>query len=83
MLRSAAMADGIADAINGRQVLDFQTASFDALQQKKPVRKVRVDQNVQVRELNQKRSMANPGDCDLTMRKFWKLRPETFARAFR
>ena len=51
--------------INRRQVLDFQTGALDAFEEEKPVRKVRIDQHVQVGELNQKRSVTDPGDGDL------------------
>ena len=52
------------DQVNGRQILDFQTGTLDTFQQKKPVRKIRVNQYVQVRELDEERCMADPGDGD-------------------
>ena len=53
--------------INPRQVPDFQAGTLDALQQEQPVRKIRINQNIQVRELDQKRGVANPGDGDLAV----------------
>ena len=38
--------------INPRQVPDFQAGTLDALQEEQPVRKIRVNQNVQVRKLD-------------------------------
>jgi hypothetical protein len=48
--------------VNRRQIADFQTGALDAFQKKKPVRKIRVNQHVQIRELDQKRRVADPGD---------------------
>ena len=53
--------------INSRQILDFQPGAFDALQKKQPVRKIRINQNIQICELNQKRRVADPGDGDLAV----------------
>ena len=50
--------------INRRQIFYFQTGALDAFQQKKPVRKIRINQHVQVRELDEKRRVADPGDGD-------------------
>ena len=41
------------DEIDRRQVLDFQSGTLDAFQEEKPVGEVRVDQDIQVRELHQ------------------------------
>jgi hypothetical protein len=51
--------------VNRRQVVDFQAGTFDALEQKQPVRKIRVNQHVQIRELDQERRVADPGDGNL------------------
>jgi hypothetical protein len=40
--------------INARQVLDFQPGTPDPLQKKKPIRKIRIYQHVQIGELRQK-----------------------------
>ena len=51
--------------INGRQIFYSQTRPLDSFQQEKPVREVGIDQNVQIGELEEKRSVANPGYGDL------------------
>ena len=51
--------------VNRRQVLDLQAGALDALEQEQPVREVRIDQHVQVGELDQERGVADPGDGDL------------------
>jgi hypothetical protein len=51
--------------INRREVFDLQTRPLDSFQQEKPVRKVGIDQDVKVGELEEKRGMANPGYGDL------------------
>jgi len=67
--------------VDGRQVLNFQTRPFDAFQKEQPVREVRIDEHIQVGELNQERSVADPGDGDLSFIQFWKTWPLTFADA--
>src|SRR5438876_10466049 len=39
---------------------------FEALQQEQPIGEIRVNQNVQIVELNQEGSVSDPGQCDLT-----------------
>jgi len=56
--------------IDRREVPEFETGTLDPLQQEKPVRKIRIDQHIQVVELHQKRSMANPGDGHLAGAQF-------------
>ena len=51
--------------VNGWQMFDFQPGTSDSLNQKQPVGKVWINQNVQIRELNQKGRVADPGDCHL------------------
>ena len=69
--------------VNRRQILDFQTGALDAFQQKKPVRKIRVNQHVQVRELDEKRGVADPGDGDFAVFQFWENRAARLAVARR
>ena len=69
--------------INRRQIVDFQAGALDAFQQKKPVRKIRVNQHVQVRELDEKRRVADPGDGDLAVLQFGKNRAPLLAVARR
>ena len=65
--------------VNRRQVLDFQAGALDALQQKQPVRKIRVNQHVQVRELDQKRRVADPGNRHLAAVEFGEDRSPRLA----
>jgi hypothetical protein len=51
--------------VNRRQIPDFHAGALDALQQKQPVREIRVNQHVQIRELDQKRRVADPRDGHL------------------
>ena len=51
--------------INRREVFDFQTGTFDALQEEQPVREVGIHELVQVGELDEKRGVANPRHRDL------------------
>ena len=67
--------------VNRRQILDFEAGALDPFQQKKPVREIGINQHVQVRELDQERGMADPGDGDLAVFKFGKNRPLMFAVA--
>ena len=58
--------------INRWQVLDLQARPLDTLQQEKPVRKVGINQDVEVGELEEKRGVANPGYGDLAEGQFGK-----------
>ena len=60
--------------VNGREVLDLQSGALDALEKEKPVRKVRINEHVQVRELHQERRVADPRQRDLTGREFREVR---------
>jgi hypothetical protein len=52
--------------VDGWQVLNAQPATFNAFQEKDPVGEVRVNKDVEIGELDQEGSMADPGDGDLT-----------------
>ena len=39
--------------IDGRQIFDAAAGTFDALQQKQPIREIGIDENIQIIELNQ------------------------------
>lgn len=60
--------------IDGREMLDAQAGAFDALEEKKPIRKIRVDEDVEIGELHEERRMANPRQGDLAARQFGKDR---------
>ena len=66
-----------------RQIFYLQPGALDAFQEKKPVRKIRVNQHVQVRELDEKRRVADPGDGDLAVLQFWEDRATRLAVARR
>src|SRR5712675_3314390 len=58
---------GEQNEINRRQIFNLKTGALDPLQKKKPVRKIRINQHVQIRELDEKRRVADPGDGDFTV----------------
>jgi hypothetical protein len=70
------------DQIDGRQVLDFESGSANAFQQKKPVRKIRIDQHIQVGKLDQERGMADPRKGHLAFGQFGKHRLFVLSGAF-
>ena len=53
--------------VNRRQILDLQAGTFDPLEQEQPVGEVRVNQDVEIGELDQERGVANPGDGHLAV----------------
>jgi len=69
--------------VNRRQIFYLHAGALDAFQEKKPVREIRVDQHVQVRELDEKRRVADPGDGDLAVLQFWEDRAAWLAVARR
>jgi hypothetical protein len=62
------------DKVNGREILDAQAGAFDALEQEQPVGEIRVDENVQVGELDEERGVANPGQRNLAASEFGENR---------
>ena len=75
------MGVGEQDQVNGRQVLDFQPGAPDALQKKKPVGEIRINQHVQIGELRQKGSVADPGQRRLAAGQLGEFGPDMLARA--
>ena len=55
---------GEEDDIDGGQILDPEPGAFQAFEEEQPVREVRVDEDVEVGELEEERGMADPGDGD-------------------
>ena len=51
--------------INLWQILNAAAGVLEPLHEKNPVREVWIDQQIQIGELAEKGSMADPGDCDL------------------
>src|SRR6202012_5924301 len=48
--------------VNPRQVTDTQAGPLDALEQEEPIGEIRVNQDIEVRKLDEKRGVANPSD---------------------
>jgi len=68
------MSVGQEDEIDGGQMLDAKARAFDAFEKEQPVGEVRIDQDVEIGELDEKGGVANPGDCYLTFAQFGKGR---------
>src|SRR6267154_771660 len=64
---------GQQDEIDGRQVLDAEAGTFDALEEEEPVGEIGVNEDVQVGELDEERGVADPGEGDLTVVELGKL----------
>ena len=63
--------------------MNAATGALDPLQKKKPVRKVRIDQHVQIVELHKKRRVPNPRDRHFARREFREFRLAAFTAARR
>jgi hypothetical protein len=70
------MSVGEQDEIDRRQVADAAAGAFDSLQKEKPVGEIGIDENVQVAELNEKRSVTNPSQRNVS---FCQLRKDRTA----
>ena len=55
-------------------MVNFEARPFQSFDHLEPLRPVRVDQNINVMGLNEKRGVADPGDANLAVTKFGKLR---------
>lgn len=66
--------------IDRREMADLYTCAFDAFQKEEPVRKIWIDENVEIVELNEERRVPDPGDGHLAGFESGKLR--TFVLAF-
>ena len=60
--------------VDRRQMTDLDSRPFDALEQEQPVGEIGIDQYVQITELNQKRSVSDPGDRHLAGIQFGEIR---------
>ena len=65
---------GKQDQVNRGQVLDAHARPFETFQQEQPIGKIRINQHVEVRELHEKRRMADPGQSDLPITELGKNR---------
>jgi len=73
---------GQQDQIDGRQIANGKSGALEAFEQEKPVGEDRVDEDVEVGELDQKRRVADPGDGDLVALEAGEDRDAMAARAF-
>jgi len=67
--------------VNRRQVLDFEARPFQSFDDLEPFRPNRIDQDVDLVRLDEKRSVADPGNADLALADLGKLRRHIFARS--
>jgi len=65
--------------VNERQMMDFETRLFQSFDDLEPFRPNRIDQDVYLVRLNQKRGVADPRNADLTFADLRKLRRHVFA----
>src|SRR2546423_3556119 len=70
------------DEIDRRQMMDVKARFFESLDHAEPHRPDRIDQNVRVVRLDQKRRVSDPSDANLSGLHFWKKRLCACARAF-
>ena len=68
------------DEIDGREVFDFQAGAFDAFEEEKPVGEIRIDEDVEVGELNEEGGVADPGDGDFAVIQFGEDGPADAGR---
>ena len=69
------------DEIDLGQMMNLETGLLQALDHLQPLRPIRIDQDVDLMRLNQKRSVPDPGDADLAFSNFRKFRRRVIARA--
>ena len=65
--------------VNRRQVLDFEAGPFQSFDDLEPFRPNRIDQDVDLVRLDEKRSVPDPGNADLAFADLRKLRRHVFA----
>ena len=65
--------------VNRRQMMNFEARLFQSFDHLEPFRPNRIDQDVYLVRLNQKRGVADPRNADLTFADFRKLRRHVFA----
>ena len=65
---------GQQNQINRRQVLDLEAGPLDPFDEEQPVGKVGVNQDVEIRDLHEKRRVTNPGQRHLAIQKIGKTR---------
>ena len=65
--------------VNRRQMMDFEARLFQSFDDLEPFRPNRIDQDVDLVRLDEKRSVAYPGNADLAFADLRKLRRHVFA----
>src|SRR6476620_11233488 len=65
---------GHEDEIDVRQMMDFEPRLLQTLDHFQPLRPDRVDQQIDLVRLNEKRRVPDPGDADFALADFGKLR---------
>src|SRR6476646_1439984 len=73
---------GHEDEIDFRQMMDFEPRLLQTLDHFQPLRPDRVDQQIELVRLNEKRRVPDPGDADFALADFGKLRLRAIAGAF-
>src|SRR5436190_18423855 len=61
------------DKINRRQMMNFKARELKPFDDLEPFRPDRVDQDIDVVSLNEKRGMTNPGNAYLAFEDIWRL----------
>src|SRR6184192_1407733 len=62
-------------------MMNFETRLLQSLDHLEPLRPDRINQDINLVRLNQKRSVSNPGDAHFAFPDFRKLRPRMIASA--
>src|SRR5260370_36710111 len=70
------------DKINRRQMMNFKARLLQPVNHLEPFRPDRVDQDIDLVGLNEKRGMTDPGNADLAFADFWELRSRRTSSAF-
>ena len=65
--------------VNGRQMMDFEARLFQSFDNLEPFRPNRIDQDIDLVRLDEKRGMTDPGNADLAFTNLRKLRRHVFA----
>ena len=63
------------------QVMNFKSGLLQTFDHAKPLRPIGIDENVDLRGLEQERRVPNPGDADLALANFWEYRRRIIAGA--
>jgi hypothetical protein len=67
--------------IDGRQIFYLDAGVLEAFEEKKPVRKIRIHQRIEIVKLHEEGSVPDPGQCDFAFLQCGKLRLAVHAGA--